>query len=99
MAFYPMKVKNEISAWPESGWRKRRWIRQDEMSEYLNSNSLRSLLEKFRNICKPVLDHTSILSETLHVRVLSLSLWLLLIRLWKFHPGVRITCGKIPRMD
>ena len=46
MAFYPMKVKNEISAWPESGWRKRRWIRQDEMPEYLNSNSLRSLLEK-----------------------------------------------------
>lgn len=46
MNFYPMEVKNEFSVWPESGWRKRRWIRQDEMSDYLNSNSLKSLLEK-----------------------------------------------------
>ena len=46
MAFYPMKVKSEISTWPESGWRKRRWIRQNELSDYLNSSSLKSLLKK-----------------------------------------------------
>ena len=46
MMFYPMEVKNEFSVWPESEWRKRKWIRSNETAYYLNSNSLRSLLEK-----------------------------------------------------
>ena len=44
MAFYPMEVKNEFSVWPESEWRKRKWIRSNEATNYLSSNSLRSLL-------------------------------------------------------
>ena len=44
MAFYPMEVKNEFSVWPESEWRKRKWIRSNDTDNYLSSNSLRSLL-------------------------------------------------------
>ena len=51
MAFYPMEVKNEFSVCPESEWRKRKWIRSNEATNYLSSNSLRSLLvEVSKNI-------------------------------------------------
>ena len=45
IAFFPMEVKNEFSVWPESDWRKRKWIRSDETGNYLNQNALKTLLK------------------------------------------------------
>jgi 8-oxo-dGTP pyrophosphatase MutT (NUDIX family) len=46
MTFYPMEVKNELAVWPESNWRQRKWIRSNEAKNYLNHQSLRSILEE-----------------------------------------------------
>ncbi|OUU25994.1 MAG: hypothetical protein CBC04_05725 [Verrucomicrobia bacterium TMED44] len=47
MNFYPMEVKSELSVWPESNWRERKWVSSSEVGQYLHRSSLRSLLLGF----------------------------------------------------
>ena len=44
---FPMSVSKVFEDWPESGFRKRRWVSKQKASRILHHHSMRSLLGKF----------------------------------------------------
>jgi hypothetical protein len=44
---FPLAVNRELDAWPEKEQRSRRWVGQSEASQAIESEGLRSVVERF----------------------------------------------------
>jgi len=50
VTFYPLLVTRQLEKWPERHFRKRQWVRLDEIGEYMDKADLRKVAKMFKKL-------------------------------------------------